>query len=235
MIDKNLNNIFEEDFTEVNQNYDLRVVVNSVNEKWNESPCKGVERVYLERDNCGEKAKATSIVRFSPNSYFDQHTHDGGEEFLVLEGTFADEFGTYPKGTYIRNPRGSSHKPHTKDGCTIFVKLRQFQLNDTKSIKIDTNNISWQAGLVPGLSVMPLHEFGVEHTALVKWKPNTKFSSHKHWGGEEILVLEGTFYDEHGIYPKGAWIRSPHLSEHAPFTKEEGALIFVKTGNLRIN
>ena len=58
------------------------------------------------------------------------------------------------------------------------------------------------------------------------------FQPHKHWGGEEILVLEGTFYDEHGVYPKGTWIRSAHLSEHHPYTKEEGALIFVKTGHL---
>ena len=51
-------------------------------------------------------------------------------------------------------------------------------------------------------------------------------------GGEEILVLEGTFYDEHGTYPKGSWIRSPHMSKHTPFTKDEGATIYVKTGHL---
>ena len=79
------------------------------------------------------------------------------------------------------------------------------------------------------------YEFDDEHTALVKWEPNTQFEPHKHWGGEEILVLEGVFYDEYGVYPKGSWIRSPHLSQHSPFTKEEGAVIFVKTGNLRPN
>ncbi|MEC9205584.1 MAG: cupin domain-containing protein [Pseudomonadota bacterium] len=235
MGDKDLKNIFEEDFTEINQDYNQRVVIDSTKGAWNKSPCKGVERIYLERNDCGENAKATSIVRFAPNSYFEEHTHDGGEELLVLDGIFADEFGKYPKGTYIRNPRGSTHNPYTEDGCTIFVKLRQFQLNDTKNIKKDTNNLRWQAGLVPGLFVMPLHEFGTEHTALVKWESNTEFSSHKHWGGEEILVLEGIFYDEYGVYPKGSWIRSPHLSQHTPFTKEEGALIFVKTGNLEIN
>ena len=49
---------------------------------------------------------------------------------------------------------------------------------------------------------------------------------------EEILVLEGTFYDEHGAYPKGSWLRSPHLSQHQPYTKEDGALIYVKVGHL---
>ena len=61
----------------------------------------------------------------------------------------------------------------------------------------------------------------------------TRFNAHRHWGGEEIYVLSGTFYDQYGVYPEGSWIRSPHLSEHQPFTRGEGALIFVKTGHLK--
>jgi anti-sigma factor ChrR (cupin superfamily) len=74
---------------------------------------------------------------------------------------------------------------------------------------------------------MPLYE----QTALVKWPKNEKFISHKHWGGEEILVLKGIFIDEHGEYPQGYWIRSPHLSEHFPYVEEE-TIILVKTGHL---
>ena len=85
---------------------------------------------------------------------------------------------------------------------------------------------------MPGLKVMPLHEYQTEHAAMVKWEPNTRFNAHKHWGGEEIYVVDGVFYDQFGAYPKGTWIRSPHLSEHQPFTRSEGALIFVKTGHL---
>ncbi|WP_370052357.1 cupin domain-containing protein [Neptunomonas sp.] len=61
---------------------------------------------------------------------------------------------------------------------------------------------------------------------------NTQFKAHQHWSGEEILVIAGTFYDEHGSYPAGTWLRSPHMSQHTPFTKEDGALIYVKTGHL---
>ena len=61
---------------------------------------------------------------------------------------------------------------------------------------------------------------------------NTRFNNHRHWGGEEILVIDGCFYDEHGMYPQGTWIRSPHLSSHKPWTQKEGALIYVKTGHL---
>ncbi len=217
---------------QINQNYTERVVVNTYTESWNKSPCDGVERIYLERNNMGEKAIATSIVRFAPKSYFEEHTHEAGEEFFVLDGIFEDEYGIYSKGTYIRNPHGTTHNPFSRAGCTIFVKLRQFRSNDKERIVKDTTNSSWLPGLVPGLSVMPLHEFENERTALVQWKPNTHFNTHQHWGGEEIFVLEGTFFDEYGIYPKGSWIRSPHLSRHKPYTEKEGAIIFVKTGNL---
>ena len=87
-------------------------------------------------------------------------------------------------------------------------------------------------GLVPGLTVLPLHEHGSEHVALVRWAPSTRFMPHQHRGGEEILVLEGVFEDEDGTYPKGSWLRSPHLSAHNPFTGPDGALIYVKTGHL---
>ena len=216
----------------VNQDFTKRIAINSKKEAWHKSPSDGVERLYLERDDGGESAVATSIVRFAPGSKFDKHIHDGGEEFIVLEGTFSDEFGSYPKGTYVRNPQGSSHNPYSNTGCVLFVKLRQFQNDDRKKVIVDTNKEPWLPGLVDGLSVMPLHNFNTEHAALVKWAPNTTFNPHQHWGGEEILVLEGVFHDEFGAYPKGSWLRSPHLSQHAPFTKDEGALIFVKTGHL---
>jgi anti-sigma factor ChrR (cupin superfamily) len=78
---------------------------------------------------------------------------------------------------------------------------------------------------------MPLHEFGTEHVALVRWAPGTVFKPHTHWGGEEILVLDGTFEDEHGSYPAGTWMRSPSMSRHHPFSRE-GCTILVKVGHL---
>lgn len=79
---------------------------------------------------------------------------------------------------------------------------------------------------------MPLHDFDGIGTALVSWAPQTVFSPHVHPGGEEILVLEGVFRDEDGEYPAGTWLRNPRWSRHAPFTGEEGALIYVKVGHL---
>jgi anti-sigma factor ChrR (cupin superfamily) len=85
---------------------------------------------------------------------------------------------------------------------------------------------------VPGLEVLPLHEYEAEHVALVRWAPNTQFKTHTHWGGEEIFVIDGKFHDEHGGYAAGSWIRNPHRSKHTPFTRDEGALIYVKVGHL---
>ncbi len=218
--------------TLLNADFDQRVVIRPEDYQWVPSPMPGVERMMLDRIG-DEIARATSIVRYAPYSQFSSHTHDGGEEIFVLEGVCADEHQPYPQGSYLRNPIGTSHTPNIgKEGATIFVKLHQFNERDTEQKAIDTTQQMWHPGLVDGLTVMPLHEYEGEHVALVKWAPNTQFKAHQHWGGEEILVIAGTFYDEHGSYPAGTWLRSPHMSQHTPFTKEDGALIYVKTGHL---
>lgn len=206
-----------------------RVVLNHHNLEWVKSPEPGVERRMLERIG-EESARATSIVRYQPGAQFAPHTHDLGEEILVLEGTFGDEHGDYPAGTYLMNPPGSTHTPRSETGCLLFVKLRHLGPEQTMREVVDTKAEPWLQGLVPGLHVMPLMRQGSGST-LVRWAPQTYFNPHRHFGGEEIFVVEGVFEDEHGVYPQGSWIRSPHLSLHKPFSKE-GCTIFVKTGHL---
>ena len=215
----------------VNAEFVLQAVMNTQDMNWEPSPVPGVERKYLDRVG-GEVAIASTVVKYAANSSFTRHAHDSGEEILVLEGIFSDEFGDYPVGSYLRNPPKSSHTPFSKEGCTLFVKLRHFHPDDLETVRIDTSTATWYPGTVPGLSVMPLHEFDGVGTALVKWAPDTVFNPHVHPGGEEIFVIKGVFYDEHDSYPTGTWIRSPRYSKHAPFTKSEGALIYVKTGHL---
>ena len=215
---------------QLNSDFDARVVLDAHAMAWADSPQPGVQRRMLDRVG-GEVARATSLVRYAPESRFDPHEHALGEEILVLSGVFADEHGEYPAGTYLRNPPGSRHAPRSQPGCELFVKLRQFQPGDDSSVRIDTRSADFVPGLVPGLRVLPLHEFGGEHVALVRWAPGTRFQRHTHWGGEEILVLEGVFSDEHGDYPAGSWLRSPHLSQHQPFSLQ-GCLIYVKVGHL---
>jgi len=197
--------------------------------QWIKSPTDGVSRIPLERE-AAESGHTTSFVKFEPGSFFPEHNHPQGEELYVLDGVFSDENGDYPAGTYIRNPPGSRHKPFTKEGCTLFVKLDQFQEDDIKHVVIRPEEQQWQAG-IGNLKVLSLHNHKTESTALVHWPENEVFQPHTHWGGEEIVVIKGKFIDEYGEYPAGSWIRSPHMSQHYPRVEEE-TLILVKVGHL---
>lgn len=197
--------------------------------EWTASPADGVSRVPLERVSA-ESGHKTSFVRFEPDSCFPAHPHPLGEEIYVMDGVFSDQYGDYPAGTYLRNPPGSSHRPFTREGCTLFVKLDQFDPQDMEKVVLRPQEQQWRPG-IGGLRVAPLHSHGTESTALVFWPANEVFQPHVHWGGEEIVVLKGEFTDEYGRYPAGSWIRSPHLSEHFPRVEEE-TLILVKVGHL---
>lgn len=218
--------------TELPLNTDIsrRCVVASDTLPWDDSPSPLVQRRLLERDG-GEVARATSVVRYAPGARFAAHTHALGEEILVLEGTLSDESGDYLPGTYLKNPPGSNHAPFSDTGCTLFVKLRHLDATDRERVVVPTRQAAWRQGLVSGLMVLPLWERGTSHTAMVRWAPGTYFNAHRHYGGEEIFVVDGVFSDEFGDYPQGSWIRSPHLSQHQPFSRE-GCLILVKTGHL---
>lgn len=213
----------------LNMDFSKRVVVQTADEAWVPSPAAGVDRKLLEREEA-ERGRATSVVRYAPNSHFKTHQHPAGEEIFVLDGVFSDENGDYPAGTYIRNPPDSEHAPFSGNGCVLFVKLHQFDQADTATIRINTNEAEWLPGY-GGLQVMPLHSFEGEHVALVKWPAGEVFRLHRHFGGEEIFVLSGEFIDEHGRYPAGTWLRSPHASEHHPRVEQE-TIIYVKTGHL---
>ena len=143
----------------INSDYSKRVVINCRDLPWISSPEIGVERKMLERLG-DEVAKATSIVRYQPGSKFKSHTHEFGEEIFVLDGVFSDETGDYPSGSYIMNPPGSSHQPFSKEGCTLFVKLRHLGPDQIERELVDTQTATWYQGLIPGLSVMPLMRQG---------------------------------------------------------------------------
>jgi anti-sigma factor ChrR (cupin superfamily) len=121
--------------------------------------------------------------------------------------------------------------PFSKEGCTILVKLWQMHPDDQQRVAIATKQTPWANGLVKGLQVMPLHSYGTENVALVKWDAGTQFQPHIHLGGEEIFVVDGVFEDEFSAYPKGTWLRNPSGSRHTPFSRS-GCLIYVKVGHL---
>lgn len=173
----------------------------------------------------------TGIVRYRPNSRSAGRKRAPGEEILVLNGTLADDAGAYPRGTYIRNPRGAGHESWSDGGCVLFVKRCQFHPSDRARIVVDTHAEEWFPGLSRGIAVLPLHSFGSERVSLVRYAPQTRFAPHDHPGGEEILVVDGAVEDEEGRYAAGSWLRNPPGSRHAPFSLE-GCLLYVKIGHL---
>lgn len=213
----------------INMDFGKQVVIDTAAAEWQPSPMPGVMRKPLAREDA-ERGHATSIVRYEAGARFSEHPHPLGEEILVLDGIFSDKTGDYPAGTYLRNPEGFSHAPFSELGCVLLVKLHQFQADDLEHVVIDTNTATWSPGQ-GNLQVLPLHAHGTEQVALVRWPAGEVFQPHTHYGGEEIYVIAGEFIDEHGHYPAGTWIRSPHLSQHHPRVEQE-TLIWVKVGHL---
>jgi hypothetical protein len=163
-------------------------------------------------------------------------THDGGKllEVLVVRGLLSLNGEALGPASYARLAPGVSATFTSTEASMVYLNERTPTEPETDSFALRGDTLDWRQGMVPGLKVTSLHQGLTKHTALVRWAPETRFNPHTHVGGEEILVLEGIFRDEHGSYPAGTWIRSPHMSNHRPFTGPEGATILVKVGHLDV-
>ncbi|MGI9332284.1 MAG: cupin domain-containing protein [Gammaproteobacteria bacterium] len=216
----------------LNADFDQRAVVHADRMAWVASPVAGVSRRMLDRIG-GEVARATSIVRYDPGSRFSPHVHNGGEEFIVLEGTFQDEHGDFPPGTYVRNPPQSRHTPASKPGCVIFVKLWQFDLADRQHVHIDTNalELAPDPGR-PGIHALELFEDRRETVKLESWIPGSEITL-AHDGGTELLVLEGSFEAAGENFRTHSWLRLPRGERLPARSGSAGARVWVKTGHLR--
>ena len=216
----------------VNADFSRRVVLATEELPWIASPQAGVERRMLDRVG-GEVARATSLVRYAPDSVFPEHDHALGEELLVLSGVLSDEHGDYPAGTYIRNPPGSRHSPRSAPGCTILVKLRQMRPEDRGRIVIDTAAATWRAGDAEGHARVVLYAAGDDGEAVTMERLDAGISLPPYDcpGGEELLLLTGELTDEAGTYRAGAWIRNPPGSRRR-LSSGAGAVYWAKRGHL---
>lgn len=218
---------------QVNADFSVRVVIDTQKLPWIPSPQTGVERRLLDRIG-GEVARATSIVRYAPNSAFPAHTHGMGEEFLVLDGVFADEHGDYPAGTYVRNPPGTSHIPSSKDGCTILVKLRQMTPEGETPVVIHTNGLAAANDNGGQAVLLYKHPDGDETVTFERLASGVEQSKENCEGGEEIYVISGTIGDHLGNYGAGTWIRNPDGFQRSLHSRN-GATIWRKHGHLTEN
>ena len=212
------------------EDFSKRAAVHSAEEPWVASPMAGVDRRMLDRIG-DEVARATTIVRYAPGSSFSSHMHTGGEEFLVLDGVFQDEHGDFPVGSYIRNPPESSHTPGSEPGCTIFVKLWQFDMKDRTHVRVDTGKMRFVAER-EGVDVMPLFHDAREDVALERWAAGAKVELDA-TDGLEILVLDGGFSEADEAFRKDSWLRLPRGSRSVAQAGPDGARIWIKRNHLR--
>lgn len=216
----------------IHADFDQRAVVHAARLDWTPSPMAGVDRRMLDR--VGEEvARATSIVRYAVGSSFSPHIHNGGEEFLVLDGVFQDEHGDYPAGTYVRNPPTSRHTPGAELGCLMFVKLHQFDPADRTFVRIDTGKIGRVRNPEkPGLQVSPLFEDARETVQIETIDPDITVGIGDA-GGFEMLVIDGTLTVDGEDYEPQSWLRLPPGDFAALVAGPRPATIWVKRRHLR--
>jgi hypothetical protein len=216
---------------DLNSDFTARAVVHGATLPWVTSPIAGVERRMLDRIG-DEVARATSIVRYAPESRFSPHVHGGGEEFLVLDGVFQDEHGDFPAGSYIRNPPQSRHTPGSKPGCTIMVKLWQFDPADRSHVRIDTNKMPYlRPAERPEIELMPLFRDAGEDVRLERWPASTRIELALPGGGE-FFVLEGGFAEGGETFAKDSWLRLPPGARLQAQSGPNGCRLWIKTGHL---
>jgi anti-sigma factor ChrR (cupin superfamily) len=215
----------------LNADFTQRVVVHAAHMPWTASPIAGVERRMLDRVG-DEVARATTIVRYAPGSRFSAHTHAGGEEFIVLDGVFQDERGDFPRGSYVRNPPTSSHTPSSEAGCTIFVKLWQFDPADREHVRRETDRMAFvSAADRPGVELMPLFHDDYEDVRIERWAPGARVDLDGP-GGIEMLVLDGRFREGGDSLEAHAWLRIPARGCLRAEASASGCRLWVKSGHL---
>ena len=216
---------------DLNSDFSKRAVVHTSQTPWVASPMPGVDRRMLDRIG-DEVARATTIVRYAPDSHFSAHTHTGGEEFIVLEGVFQDEHGDFPVGTYVRNPPTTSHTPGSEKGCTIFVKLWQFDMEDRTAVTVDMNSVE----LLPdasrgGVSSAVLFHDDREEVRVEAWDADVQVELDVP-NGAEFLVLEGSVDEGGDQLNKHDWLRLPMGATLNAKAGPKGARVWMKLGHL---
>lgn len=212
----------------INADFSAPAAISPQDYKWVASPQPGVERVMLDRVG-GEVARATSLVRYAHNSSFPPHKHPGGEEILVLSGTFSDESGDYPAGWYLRNPPQSTHRPHSNPGALILVKLHQMKAREDRTVRINTlDRANWRTA--DGREFCPLFSDAAEQAWVERLRDGQTLVAADS-GGLEAFVLSGVLSFEGAEYPEGSWLRLPKCGGSA-ITAAGACKVFVKTGHL---
>ncbi|HEY4167509.1 MAG TPA: cupin domain-containing protein [Reyranella sp.] len=100
----------------------------------------------------------------------------------------------------------------------------------SRRVAVHAAQLPWVPSPMVGVERRMLDRIGDEvarATSIVRYAAGSRFSPHTHGGGEEFLVLDGVFQDEHGDFPAGSYVRNPPTSHHTP-SSAPGCVLFVK-------
>jgi anti-sigma factor ChrR (cupin superfamily) len=136
-------------------------------------------------------------------------------------------------GSYVRNPPQSHHTPGSVPGCTMFVKLWQFDLTDRRHVLVDTNKGDL-LGVVgrDGVKAMQLFRDAREEVRLEEWAPGAAIEVDPD-GGLEVLVLTGGFSEGGETYRAQSWLRLPIGAHFSARVATHGCRVWIKEGHLR--
>ena len=228
----------------IHADFSLPALVLPKQQHWVPSPQAGVERVMLDRIG-EEKARATSLVRYAPNSFFPEHEHPEGEEILVLAGVFCEGELRHGAGSYLRNPPGSKHQPFTDEGALLFVKLRQMQPTEAATLAVNTTDPNaWQQDGT--MRRCPLFADERERVELIELSAEVSWQMPMAQGAE-LLLLKGELQAQGAhssaiagqadqvaeqLWPCQTWARMPAGTVLSVKAGVNGAMFYLKTGHL---
>lgn len=88
----------------------------------------GVQLVPLWKSAAGASAQ---VLKIEPGcSWVGVDNHDSGpEEVYVVEGAFNDGVQDYPAGSFIHNPKGSSHIPQSAEGVPFSFSIPKVRVS----------------------------------------------------------------------------------------------------------
>jgi hypothetical protein len=117
-------------------------------------------------------------------------------------------------------------------GCTLFVKLWQFDPSDRNQLGINTAAIAYKSAPDrPGVELLQLFEDDHENVRLERWQPGAAIRLSLP-GGAELLVLDGTFEEAGERFEKQSWLRLPVSSTLRVKVGADECTVWIKTGHL---
>jgi len=215
----------------VNDDIGKKVIVHPRNKQWSQEQEGVCETLYLDLVD-KVKPVATKLVRISPSSILTPEIIGGGKEVFVLEGTFQDQRGNYPAGSYVRFPPGTIQESFSDSGCLLFVKTWQFAPTDRREVNIDTFSVPVnRPGGRPGVGVQHLFGDNREDVRIEHWESNHHLVINQ-CNGLEVLVLGGEFFEPSTSYKPGSWVRLPPGQALKVVVGDRGARVLIKESHL---